>query len=161
MAISQTLCASTDCIIVSREAVSRQQIIKELGSMVLKKGFITEEFIQNVLDREEEFPTGLEFEVPVAIPHIGVYCNRSFIALATLKSPVVFNSMDCSGKELPVDIVVMFGITNPDDQVETLKKFIFAFRKPENLKKLKEAKDPVQALNILNMLLDNCLDISV
>lgn len=160
MAISQTLCASTDCIIVSREAASRQQIIKELGNMVLKKGFISEGFIQSVLDREEEFPTGLEFEIPVAIPHIGVHCNRSFIALATLKSPVAFDSMDCSGKELLVDIVFLFGITNPEDQVETLKKFIFAFRKPENLKKLKEANDPAQALNILNAVLDNCLDLS-
>ncbi len=160
MGISQRLCTSQELIVLNFEATNRQQIIKELGRRVLKKEFITEEFIQNVLEREEEFPTGLELEIPMAIPHIGVHCRRSFLSLATLKTPVAFGPMDGSDKELPVEIVFLFGITNPADQVEILKKFIFSFREGENLRKLKKLDDPAQALNLLNTLLDNCLEIS-
>ena len=160
MGISQGLCTSKDLIILNIEVNNRQDIIKELGKKVLKKGFVTEEFIQDVLDREEEFPTGLEFDNPIAIPHIGVHCNCSFLSIATLKSPVNFDSMDGSGKELPVEIVFLFGIVNPDDQVEVLKKFIYAFRDAENYNGLKRAVEPDKALSFLNTALDNCLCIT-
>lgn len=159
MGISQGLCTSCDLIVLNIEVTSRQQIIEELGRRALEKEFISKEFIQNVLEREEEFPTGLEFTIPTAIPHIGIHCRRSFLSLATLKTPVAFGPMDGSGKELPVEIVFLFGITNPADQVEVLKKFIFAFREGENLMKLKEATDQTQAINFLNTLLDNCLEL--
>lgn len=157
MSISQGLCSSHDLIILNFEAKNKQQVIKELGNRVLQKGFITTDFIESVLKREDEFPTGLEFEIPIAIPHIGEHCNQSFLSFAILQKPVGFLPMDGSDKELPVEIVFLFGITNPQDQVEVLKKIIFAFRDGANLKRLKESKGATQAFEILNDMLDNCL----
>jgi PTS system galactitol-specific IIA component len=159
MSVSQGLCTDHDLVILNFDAMDRKQVIKELGKKVLQKNLINEEFIDSVLAREEEFPTGLEMAKSIAIPHIGVFCNQSFLAFATLKKPVNFKSMDGSGKELPVEIVFLFGITNPSDQVEVLKKFITAFRKVESFIKLKEARNPVEAINLLNELMDNCLEI--
>ena len=53
--------------------------------------------------------------------------------------------------------VFLFGITDPQHQVEVLKKFIFAFREEENLKKIHEATEKNEILNILKTLLDDGL----
>ena len=43
-------------------------------------------------------------------------------------------AMEGTGKELDVRCVFLFGITDPQHQVEVLKKFIFAFRRRKSLK---------------------------
>lgn len=146
-----------DLVEISLEAENSEQVIRELGKRVLAKGYIDEEFIENLLAREKEFPTGLETAYPIAIPHVGGHCHKSFLAVAVLKNPVTFMAMDGTGKELPVRCVFLFGITDPEHQVEVLKKFIFAFREEENLKIIHEATDNNEALKILKTLLDDGL----
>jgi len=142
---------------VSLEAETSEQVIRELGKTVLAKGYIDEEFIENLLAREKEFPTGLETVYPIAIPHVGGHCHTSFLAVAVLKKPVTFMAMEGTGKELKVRCVFLFGITDPQHQVEVLKKFIFAFREEENLKKIHEATEKKEVLTILKTLLDDGL----
>ncbi len=161
MSVSRKMCTHEDLVIIKLDASDRRQVIREMAERVLSKGLITREFIDDVIEREQEFPTGLEFEIPIAIPHIGVGCNRSFLSLATLKTPVDFESMDGSEKILPVEIVILFGITNQDDQVDLLKKFIFAFQEVENLKKVRAAGEPAEIIAMLDILLDDCLDFTV
>lgn len=160
MSISQGIYIHEDLVVLNFEASNRKQVIEELGRRVLEKGYISEGFVDSVLTREEEYPTGLEMGIPIAIPHIGVYCNQSFLSFATLKKPVIFNSMDGSDKEIPAEVVFLFGIVNPSEQVEVLKSFIFAFREENNLRKLKEATDAKQAIEYLNILLNNSLYLS-
>lgn len=150
---------SEDLVVLNFEAEDKEQVIRELGRRVLSRGHIEAEFIEGVIKREAEFPTGLSFDLNIAIPHIGEHCNRSFLSLATLKNPVLFSPMDGSEEDLEVEMVFLFGITNPEAQVEVLKKFIFAFREGENLHKLKAFAEPIQALNYLNSLLDDSLEI--
>lgn len=159
MAEIQGLATSKDLVVLNFAAKNKEQVIRELGQRVLKKGHIEEEFIERVLKREEEFPTGLAFEVNIAIPHIGEHCNNSFLSFATLKEPVLFSPMDGSEEDLNVEIVFLFGITNPEAQVEVLKKFIFAFREGDALVKLKGYTEAAEALNYLNTILGNVLEI--
>jgi len=154
------LLTDEDLIVLNFEAKDRRQIIKELGQRVLTKGYIYPEFITKLLEREEEFPTGLETVYPIAIPHVGEDCMQSFLAVATTKEPVVFNAMDGSGKELGVQLIFLFGITNPNEQVEVLKKFMLAFNEKENLKALISMEDKREALNLLKSLLGDGLEIT-
>ncbi len=142
-----------DLVTLDYDAKDRQQVLRELGTRVLAKGYIDEVFIPKLLEREEEFPTGLETVYPIAIPHVGGHCMQSFLALAVLKNPVVFYAMDGTGKELDIQIVFMFGITNPNAQVEVLKKFILAFREEGNLLKLQQIQDKTEILELLKTLL--------
>ncbi|MGI6588661.1 MAG: PTS sugar transporter subunit IIA [Peptococcia bacterium] len=146
-----------DLVALPYEAENSEQVIRELGKRVLAKGYIDKEFIENLLAREKEFPTGLETVYPIAIPHVGGHCHQSFLSVAILKEPVTFMAMDGSGKELDVRCVFMFGITDPQHQVEVLKKFIFAFREEENLKKIQEMTDKKEALKFLKSLLGDGL----
>lgn len=146
-----------DLILSNYEAADRFQVIQELGRRALQHGYVEEPFMQIILEREESYPTGLEISLPIALPHVGEYCNRSFLSMAVLKKPVGFYSMDGSGKELKVEIVFLFGITNPQNQVKVLKKFIQVFQHRESLQMLKDAAGPEQALEILKQLLDSFL----
>lgn len=154
---SVQLHTDADLLALSYEAENSEQVIRELGKRVLAKGYIDEEFIEKLLAREKEFPTGLETAYPIAIPHVDGNCHKPFLAVAVLKNPVTFMAMDGSGKELDVRCVFLFGITDPQQQVEILKKFIFAFREEENLKKIHEATDKEETLKILKLLLDDGL----
>jgi len=157
MASTTGLYTCPDLILSNYEAVDRVQIIQELGQRALQHGYIEEPFLQNILEREESYPTGLETSLPIALPHVGEYCNRSFLSMAVLKKPVGFYSMDGSGKELKVEIVFLFGITNPQNQVKVLQKFIQVFQHRDYLQMLKDATDSDQALRLLKRLLDSFL----
>ncbi|HVI41573.1 MAG TPA: PTS sugar transporter subunit IIA [Anaerovoracaceae bacterium] len=154
------LLTDEDLIVLNFEAKDRRQIIEELGQRVLAKGYINPEFITKLLEREEEFPTGLETAYPIAIPHVGEDCIQSFLAVATTREPIIFNAMDGSGKELGVQLIFLFGITNPKEQVEVLKKFMFAFNEEKNLKTLIEMEDKVKTLKLLKTLLGDGLAIT-
>ena len=47
-----------DLVEVSLEAETSEQVIRELGKRVLAKGYIDEEFIENLLAREKSFLQG-------------------------------------------------------------------------------------------------------
>lgn len=146
-----------ELILSNYEAADRFQVIRELGRSALQHGYVEKPFMPTILEREESYPTGLEISLPIALPHVGESCNRSFLSMAVLKKPVGFYSMDGSGKELKVEIVFLFGITNPQDQVKVLKKFMQVFRDRDSLQILKDAAGPRQVLEILKQLLGNFL----
>jgi PTS system galactitol-specific IIA component len=156
MAIVQ-LHTDEDLVTLDFEAKNSEQVIRELGKRVLTKKYIDPEFIEKLLEREAEFPTGLETIYPIAIPHVGGHCHQSFLSVAILKEPVIFMAMDGSGKELSVRSIFMFGITDPQNQVEVLKRFIFAFREEENLKKIQTMTDKKETLSLLKSLLGDGL----
>ncbi len=147
-----------DLVLLNYQARDRRQVLQEMGRRVLDKGYITEQFIDKLLEREEEFPTGLETVSPIAIPHVEGNCLQPFLSLAVLSEPVVFLSMDGTGKKLPVSLVFMFGITNPADQVDVLSRFISSFREECNLRRLQELQDERSVVELLSDLLGEGLD---
>jgi PTS system galactitol-specific IIA component len=149
-----------DLILLNYEAGDRHQVLQELCNRVLAKGYITDQFFEKLLRREEEFPTGLEMAYPIAIPHVGGNCWQSFLALAVMRKPVAFNAMDGTGKELPVSLVFMFGITNPSEQVDVLKRFIISFREEKNLKELMEQRDEKAVVAFMSRLLGEGLEVN-
>lgn len=159
MAIVQ-LHTDEDLVTLDFKAENAEQVIRELGKRVLAKNYINPEFVEKLLEREAEFPTGLETIYPIAIPHVGGNCHQSFLSVAILKEPVIFMAMDGSGKELSVHCIFMFGITDPQNQVEVLKRFIFAFREEENLKKIHAMTDKKETLSLLKSLLGDGLVIN-
>lgn len=151
------LYTDSDLALINLETESRDDVIERLGRLALAKGLVSEEFVSNVLRREQEFPTGLDTVVPVAIPHIGEGCHRSFLAVATLKSPVLFGAMDGSEREIGVRIVFLFGITNPQEQVEVLKRFVAVFQERGSLERMIRFNDPEEAICVLKALMGECL----
>ena len=59
----------------------------------------------------------------IAIPHANYeMVNKTTLAIATLKEPVLFHNMEDNKAQLPIQIVIMMAIGEPHGQVEMLQK---------------------------------------
>ncbi|MEM3509572.1 MAG: PTS sugar transporter subunit IIA, partial [Nitrososphaerota archaeon] len=95
------------------KAKDRDDLISKIGKVLIKEGYVKEGFIEAVIEREEKFPTGVESEIPFAIPHAGYeYTIKSVIAIAVLNEPIVFGLMSNSSKLIFARIVVIPATTS-------------------------------------------------
>ncbi len=59
-----------ELIDIAQEDLEYKEVISYLGNLLLKNNYIKEDYIKDVLLREEIFPTGLELKnMGIAIPH--------------------------------------------------------------------------------------------
>jgi len=138
-------------ILVKEKVTSREEIIRKLGSMLLKNGYVKDTYTQAVLDREIEYPTGLQARVTgVAIPHTDTeHVLKPAVAIATLDGPVIFNGMGMPDTEVEVDIILMLAIHDPKLVVSTLRKVIFILEDDEALKKMRFAKSKLEIKSVM------------
>ena len=104
-------------ILLHQNFADAHEAISTLGELARRQGLVDETYLPAILKREENFPTGLELPVNIAIPHIDTGVKRSFVSIATLDQPVTFLNMDHSGDTLGAKIVFVFGILNPKEQL--------------------------------------------
>jgi transcriptional antiterminator/mannitol/fructose-specific phosphotransferase system IIA component (Ntr-type) len=95
---------------------SSREVIELLESALVKQGFAKEGAVRGALSREEKYPTGLNMDIPIAIPHGGPeFTIRKGFAIATLKNPVKFREMGNSAKVLDVRIVIVPALTGNEE----------------------------------------------
>lgn len=113
-------------ILVQAKANSREEIIKQLGSLLFEHGLVKDTFVQAVLDREKAFPTGLQTNtLGMAIPHTDTeHVNSPALAIATLSQPVIFQAMGDPDTSVAVQVVMMLAINDPKAVVHVLRKVI-------------------------------------
>lgn len=148
-----------DLILLHQNFENAQGAISTLSILAKKQGLVDETYLPAILEREENFPTGLELPVNIAIPHIDTGVKRSFVSIATLDKPVTFLNMDLSGDTLETKIIFVFGILNPKDQLEILKRFARSFAQKDKIQALADANFKKELMESLNVLLDNMLSI--
>ena len=77
-------------------AKDSSDVIYQLGELLSKHGFVSGGYADKVIEREIEYPTGLQTRGPaIAIPHAcddGV--NWNHVAIGILKEPVKFHNME-------------------------------------------------------------------
>ena len=134
------------------------EAIESLGLAFLNTGYIKEEYIQAVLDREKIYPTGLKTVAGyVAIPHAdSINVLKSGLAIATLKSAVIFKSMEDGITEFPVTLVIMLAIKDPGSVVSVLQRVVSLLRNEMALNRIILANDPTEIQEIIT----NHLEIS-
>jgi transcriptional antiterminator len=95
---------------------SSRETIKLLGNVLIKNGFAKDGLVEAILSREKKFPTGINTEIPIAIPHSGPeFTIKKGLAIATLKNPVKFHEMGNPEKSLDVRIVIMPVLTGKEE----------------------------------------------
>jgi len=83
-------------------------VIKLMGSALIKKGIAKEGFINAAIKREKKFSTGLNTPIPIALPHTDPsFTIKEGFSIAVLRQPVVFRDMGNAQKILKVKIVLM------------------------------------------------------
>ncbi len=131
--------------------VNSNEVLEYLATKLYEKNLVIEEYIESVLEREGEYPTGLPAKINVAIPHTdNKFVKETAIAVGILDSPVEFNSMENPNKKLKVNLVIMLAIKDSNKQINLLQSVISLIQNDSDVKNIIESSDKANTKNILS-----------
>lgn len=144
-------------IIVNLQAEDSKEAIEKLVRLMDKNGYVKKEYYNNVVAREQEFPTGLPTEsVRVAIPHANSDAIiSSGIAVALLQKPVIFNNMANPDEEINVEIVFLIANADKSEQAKDLQSLMKCFSDGETLSKIYSSTTPYEVVEVLKKFQSN------
>lgn len=115
-----------DTVYVSNKQ-SQSQVFEEVYQDLLQKELVTEEFLENLLEREKNYPTGLDLSpvskiLPdIAIPHTeSKFVRTTRIIPIKLKNVIPFNNMISPSQQVEAHFLFMILNENGDTQVSML-----------------------------------------
>ena len=132
-----------------------EEVIGFLSDELFKNGYVKETFKPAVIKREKKYPTGLQLgDINVAIPHTDIeHVIKSGVAVCTLSSPIKFHRMDKPGEEIPVHVVFLLAVSEPNEYVKFLSKLTSSFGKKETIRALISTDNKKQIKKILKDIL--------
>ena len=102
-----------DTVYIS-EQQDQKSVFKEIAQKLFEKGLVTEEYLDNLIDREENYPTALplspiDSSLPnIAIPHTeSQFVNVTRIVPVKLEHAITFHNMILPDEKLEVSFLFM------------------------------------------------------
>lgn len=132
--------------------LNKETVLDTISQRLFKNGYVKESYTQAIKDREGVFPTGLNTTTyGIAIPHTdSKHVNEATIAVGILKQPVTFQEMGAEEVEVPVRLVFMLAIKEPDKQLETLQSVISLIENEEKMNALVHSENESDVIQLLN-----------
>lgn len=106
-------------------AASREDVLTIMSKVVIEKGYATPGFLNAVLERERNYPTGLHTRgVEVAIPHADPeWTLKPSLTVGVLQNPVEFEPMGGEGDMVQARLIFLLTIADPSEHLNFLKAF--------------------------------------
>ena len=122
---------------------NKEEVLADLSSAAIAAGYAKEGYLNAILEREENYPTGLHTpQVEVAIPHADAeWANVPSLTIGLLDQPVVFKPMGGDGEDVQAEIVFMLTIKDPKQQINFLRAFSTTMAEPGLLVEFKNSGD--------------------
>ena len=124
--------------------LTNTEVLSAMADNLCKRGIVKETYKKAILDREQEFPTGLNTGgINVAIPHADIsHVNKAAICVGILKEPAAFHAMDEPDYDVPVKLVIMLALTEAHGHIEMLQRIVKLIQNQEDVKHIVEAGQP-------------------
>jgi len=131
-------------------APTREQAIKVLADKLYALDYVKDGYYENVIKREQEFPTGLPSAIPVAVCHTEAqYVKQSALVVATLAHPIGFREMGTPEREVQSEIIFLIALKDSKQQVPWLKKMARVFKDRVVLEKIKQSTSKTELTEYL------------
>ncbi|MBY4797576.1 PTS sugar transporter subunit IIA [Collinsella sp. AGMB00827] len=134
------LAFSEDLVLIfAEDEIQAEEVEERLANMLLERGLVKDSFLPALLDRERNFPTGLEVPdgICAAVPHCDPeHVERGAICLGVLKHPVVWRKMDDPTATCPVSLVVMLALPEAHAHLGMLQRVIGLIQDQELVKQI-------------------------
>lgn len=116
--------------LLKKNVSSKEVAFQMLADELLENNCVNQDFLANIIKREEIFPTGLEINgIGVAIPHTdSEYVKESQVGFMSLEKPLSFLEMGTNDKEVPISLLFMLALKEPHEQLEMLQRLIEMFQ---------------------------------
>ena len=140
-----------DLIFHELEVKDSSEIMEKMGDRFIKEGLCKESYITALINRESEFPTGIDVDgFGIAIPHTDVsHVNEAGIGIAILKEPVRFIQMGTDDEEVDTKVVVMLAVDDPQKHLSTLQSILGILQDKNVLFQLSNAKEKKEIIKII------------
>ena len=138
-------------IFLHRDFGNKEDVFHFINGILLEDGYVTEEYLPKVLERENCFPTGMELEkINVAIPHIdSKYILKENLFVITSKKGIEFNNAENNGEKLNVKIIFGLLIREHNTHISFLVKLIELFQENDKLEQILESSNKDEVIKIL------------
>ena len=138
-------------ILTNVKANDSSDVMKTVGGAVIKEGYAKESYIEALIHREQEFPTGLDVDgFGVAIPHTDVsHVIKPGIAIAVLDKPVTFVQMGTDDETVEVQLVFMLSVVDPNAHIDQLQRILEIIQDTAVLEQLLKVKNTEQIIEII------------
>lgn len=139
------------CVILNVKANDKEELLTVLYEKLYEAGKVKTSYLENVIAREERFPTGLKIKgFDIAIPHTeSEYVKESGIAVATVQDEVVFERMDDPDETVKPKIVFMLALKDGHDHMEMISQIVRMFQKQEVLENLQAARSEKEIIHVI------------
>ncbi|WP_170006654.1 PTS sugar transporter subunit IIA [Bacillus fonticola] len=143
-------------ILLDIECTAKEEVLTEMSRNLVDKDLVKESFINAIIKREGEFPTGLPTAgVSVAIPHTdSEHVNKKTISIGVLKEAVDFGVMGDDSETTPVKIVFMLAMDETHSQLTLLQRLMGVFQNENILNYLVSENDKTTIKQLLEQKLD-------
>lgn len=133
------------------DAKDSSEIMEKVGIAFINEGLCKESYIQALINREGEFPTGIDVDgFGIAIPHTDVsHVNKAGIGIATLKDPVKFIQMGTDDEEVETKVIVMLAVDDPKKHLSLLQNILAILQDKNVLNELANAKEKTEIIKII------------
>ena len=131
------------------KAGNATQALEKIAQCGDTNGLFKPSWLDAVIKRELEFPTGLPTIIPVAIPHTdSIHVNADGVGFFKLTTPIEFGEMGSLDDKVQVKMILPLLITNPAEQVDLLMTVIGALQNPEFLNALDASTSVEEIISI-------------
>jgi PTS system galactitol-specific IIA component len=126
-------------------------VISLLGGKLAELGLVKASYVDSVLAREAEMPTGLPLgEINVAVPHTDPeHVEAPAVAVAILVRPVDFGNMEDPDEKLLVSVVFLLAVKEKGQQIDMLKAIAGLIQNGNLLQEIARAADKDEVLALL------------
>ncbi|QIK58197.1 PTS sugar transporter subunit IIA [Erysipelothrix sp. HDW6A] len=117
----------------------RDDLLRFISKTLFKKGYVTESYEEKIIERENNYPTGLMLNgINIAICHAEPqYAKKNAIFVIKLKEPVLFRNAE-NFEGLPVELVFGLVLTNGKDHLKVLQRLSQLLLDNKNIDKIRE-----------------------
>ena len=138
-------------IFTNLEAKTYEDVMRAVGRQVIAEGFAKESYVDALINREKDFPTGLDIDgFGVAIPHTDVsHVNKAATAIAILKNPVTFVQMGTDDDYVDAKVVFVLAVDDPQGHLEQLQRIISIIQDKDVLEKLTQANEASEIIDVI------------
>lgn len=131
------------------KADNAMQALEKIAQCGDANGLFKPSWLDAVIKREMEFPTGLPTIIPVAIPHTdSIHVNADGVGFFKLTTPIEFGEMGSLDDKVQVKMILPLLITNPAEQVDLLMTVIGALQNPDFLNALDVSTSAEEIISI-------------
>ncbi len=139
-----------------------EQVLLRLAEILREAGCVKHTFSQAVIEREKEFPTGVRIDGPVnfALSHtFPEYTLENGIAIGILPELVHFHDMTRPEITIPVGIVFMLAIVNPNENTRYIEMLLQrVLLKPDVIASLAHQANPGKVISYMKEQVFNSLE---